>query len=192
MHAVAPQSPAFHLQLIEFALLMQAPPSTATESILPLLREEFETLLPVSSINLETYNTQYLQQHPDDAEAALAVAKAQWAISEHRDRQSVLDIVTAAFKSGEKPSLAVSVIQIFCSVSSLMNVLSTQTVQAALTFLRDDVQAESGSLQSFITAAKGHFPTASLLKSSDELAAQRASIDEHRRKKKEAGNEPNQ
>jgi hypothetical protein len=87
---------------------MQKPPSTAPEAVLTILREELEALLPVSSVTLDTYNTQYLQQHPSSIEAALAVAKAQWAISGHRDKQGVMNVLTEALKGGEKPSLAVS------------------------------------------------------------------------------------
>lgn len=87
---------------------MQTPPSTTLEAVLTILREELEALLPLSSVTLDNYNTQYLQQNPSSVEAALAVAKAQWVISGHRDKQGVSNVLTEALKGGEKPSLAVS------------------------------------------------------------------------------------
>lgn len=172
LHEIAPQSPTLHLQLIEFALLLQTPPSGISEAVLALLRDELQSILPDSSITLESYNTQYLQQHPRDAAAALAVAQAQWTISNHRDKDGVVSLMLEALKGPEQPTLG--------------------TVQAALAFLRDEVQADSQVIQAFNASAKAFYPRATILKTSEELAAQKASIEEARRMEKEAGNEASQ
>lgn len=107
MQEIAPQSPALHLQLIELALLLRSPPSGTPEAVLALLREELETMLPISSVSVEQYNTQYLQQHPGDAEAGLAAAKAQWAVSQHQDKEGVSQTLLQALKGAKPPTLAV-------------------------------------------------------------------------------------
>lgn len=108
MQEIAPNSPALHLRLVDFALLVQSPPSTAPEAALGLVRKELETLLPTSSITLENYNTQYLQKHSGSMDAALAAAKAQWAISGQKEGQGVSNMLLEGLKSADKPQLSVS------------------------------------------------------------------------------------
>lgn len=108
MQEIAPESPNLHLRLVDFALLMQSPSSTAPEAVLGLVRKELETLLPTSSVTLENYNTQYLQKHSGDMDAALAAAKAQWAISGQKDGQGVSNMLLEGLKSADRPQLSVS------------------------------------------------------------------------------------
>lgn len=108
MHAIAPQSPVVHLQLVEFAIKMQTPSSDVPETVLALIRQEFETILPISSVNLDAYNTQYLQQRPGDSEAVLAVAKAQWAISGRKDKEGVSNRILEGLKECDRLKLPVS------------------------------------------------------------------------------------
>lgn len=108
MQEIGSQSPNLHLQLVEFALLLKSPRSSVPEAVQALLLEELEPILPIASVSLEHFNTQYLQQHPGDAEAALAAAKAQWTLSEHRDKDGVSSMLLEAFKGAIQPTLAVS------------------------------------------------------------------------------------
>lgn len=74
----------------------------------------------------------------------------------------------------------------------LTRVYIRQVTHTAFSFLRDTVQAGTEQLESFRSTAKNTYPSATVFKSSEEIANQRASIDEQRRKEKEAGNEVSQ
>lgn len=192
MQAVAPKSPALHLQAIEIALLVQNPPANTPESVLQLVRQELEVFLPLSSITLENFNTQYLQQKAGDLEAAIAAAKAQWSITGKSDKNGVLNIVLESLKNAEKPKLAVSLVFSGCTFTLVCPMLTPdallqQHLQSWLDYIKAEVQADAQQVEAFSSAAQGFYPNASVFKSADALAAQRAAIDESREKEKQAG-----
>jgi hypothetical protein len=108
MHSIAPKSAQLHLQIVRFALQLQNPPSSIAPSVIEVLKADLEGILPLQSVSLESYNTEFLQHNAKDAGAKLAAAKAQWYISGEKDREGVASLNTEAVRSTEKPSLQVS------------------------------------------------------------------------------------
>jgi len=66
-----------------------------------------------------------------------------------------------------------------------------QVVQACLAFLRDEVKAEPSAIETYKAAAKAVFPNATILKTAEEVAAQKQAIETQRQQEREAGNEDN-
>jgi len=108
MHAIASESAQLHLQLVRFALQLQQSAEGIPSSVIELLKVELENLLPLQSVSLENYNTEFLQRSASNAQAKLAAAKAQWSISSGKDRAGVSALVAEAIRSTDKPSLQVS------------------------------------------------------------------------------------
>ena len=168
-HAISPESPILHYQIVRFALLLEA---SSSDSGIPAeleatLKADLEPLIPLSSVSPQAFSTDYLQKRPGSAEVILGAARAQWAISE--DARATSELLLQMAKPENKPTL--------------------RDLRAAKVFLQTDVGADQTQLEAFRSAAAGVFPRATAFRSAEQNQEQQAAIAESRRKEKAAGNE---
>lgn len=164
----APSSPALHELVVSLALAARARSGSADvqEAVLPSVKSALEELLP-GDASLESYNSSFLQQHPGDASAILAAAKAQWAISGQSDKQGVHDLLLQLCKEE--------------------NAASTPLLMETREFLLSSVGQEAAdALQQ---EARKRWPRADAFRSKEERETQKREIEERRKKEREAGNE---
>ncbi|KAF8624974.1 hypothetical protein AX15_005610 [Amanita polypyramis BW_CC] len=140
-----PEHPELHFRVVHFkqtiSSLSQEPPAP----IGPVVSESVPLIFP-EGISVETYNTQYLQRHPNSAPAILAAAKVAGEVL-HTPREEVEGIVFTVL--GESVSLDISTAQhIFSFLSSV----------------------SSPRLDEFRAACDLKFPLSTVFKSADEQA----------------------
>ena len=92
---------------MRYAVLVQSPESGLPDHIKPIILRSLESLVPLASVSLEAFNTEYIQSHAGVADAALAAAKAQWTISGQRDKDGVAAIVMQILRQENKATLPV-------------------------------------------------------------------------------------
>jgi len=81
--------PELHLRLVDFQKTVSSLPQIPPEPIGPLVTESLPRLIP-EGMTLETYNSQYLQQHSASARAILASAKVSQKLESPREEVETL------------------------------------------------------------------------------------------------------
>ncbi|KAJ3502625.1 hypothetical protein NLJ89_g8800 [Agrocybe chaxingu] len=148
--ALNPHHPALHIRLVDLKQRASSLPQPPSSPIGSVFTSSISELLP-DELSLETYNSQYLQQHSSNPNAVLACAR-------------VSQLLGAPL-----PDVEATVFGIFAEEVEL-DILTALETLSFLSFLK------SARVDEFKVKSQERFPLSTAFKSSEEQAALKAQI----------------